>query len=64
MTVPVDLGCPQNFMSMGLSAIHFPKDKVLQACASRLARQIVLANRGSIALAEGPSGGALFRILV
>jgi C4-dicarboxylate-specific signal transduction histidine kinase len=29
-----------------------------------LARQIVLAHRGSIALAEGPAGGALFRILI
>ncbi|MBC8142762.1 MAG: tubulin-like doman-containing protein, partial [Armatimonadetes bacterium] len=38
---PDDLGCPQNYMSMGLSAIHFPKDKVIRACASRLCRQIV-----------------------
>ncbi|MEA3032370.1 MAG: hypothetical protein QOH86_386, partial [Sphingomonadales bacterium] len=29
-----------------------------------LARQIVLAHRGSIALAGSESGGALFRILV
>ncbi len=41
LTVPDDLGCPQNFMSMGLSAIHFPKDKVVRACSSRLCRQIV-----------------------
>ncbi len=41
LTVPDDLGCPQNFLSMGLAAIHFPKDKVLHACSSRLARQIV-----------------------
>lgn len=38
---PDDLGCPQNYMSMGLSAIHFPKDKVIRACSSRLCRQIV-----------------------
>lgn len=38
---PDDLGCPQNYMSMGLSAVHFPKDKVIRACASRLCRQIV-----------------------
>jgi hypothetical protein len=41
MTNPDDLGCPQNYMAMGLAAIHFPKDKVLHACSSRLARQIV-----------------------
>jgi hypothetical protein len=41
LTNPDDLGCPQNYLSMGLSAIHFPKDKVLHACASRLARQIL-----------------------
>lgn len=41
LTNPDDLGCPQNFLSMGLAAIHFPKDKVMHACASRLAKQIV-----------------------
>lgn len=41
LTVPDDLGCPQNYMSLGLAAIHFPKDKVVQACSSRLARQII-----------------------
>jgi hypothetical protein len=29
------LGCPQNYLSMGLAALHFPKDKVMHACASR-----------------------------
>jgi nitrogen-specific signal transduction histidine kinase len=29
-----------------------------------LARQVVLAHRGSIGLAESESGGALFRILI
>jgi Predicted membrane protein len=41
LTVPDDLGCPQNFMSMGLAAIHFPKDKVMRACSARLARHII-----------------------
>ncbi len=41
LTNPDDLGCPQNYLSMGLAAIHFPKDKVMQACSSRLARQIL-----------------------
>ncbi len=41
LTNPDDLGCPQNFLSMGLAAIHFPKDKVMHACASRLSKQIV-----------------------
>jgi hypothetical protein len=41
LTNPDDLGCPQNYLSMGLAALHFPKEKVLRACASRLARQIV-----------------------
>jgi hypothetical protein len=42
LTVPDDLGCPQNYLAMGLAAIHFPKDKVVQACSSRLAHHIVL----------------------
>jgi hypothetical protein len=41
LTNPDDLGCPQNYLSMGLAAIHFPKEKVLGACSARLARQIV-----------------------
>ncbi|MDQ2733193.1 MAG: tubulin-like doman-containing protein, partial [Armatimonadota bacterium] len=35
------IGCPQSFMSFGLSAIHFPKDKVISACAFRLAAETV-----------------------
>ncbi len=35
------LGCPQNYMGFGLSAIAFPKDKVMTACANRLAGDIV-----------------------
>ena len=35
------LGCPQNYMGFGLSAIQFPKDKVMAACANRLAGDIV-----------------------
>lgn len=42
LTNPDDLGCPQNYLAMGLAALHFPKDKVMQACSSRLARQIIL----------------------
>ena len=41
LTQPDELGCPQNFMTMGLSAIHFPREKVLEACANRLASHIV-----------------------
>lgn len=41
LTNPDDLGCPQNYLAMGLAAINFPKDKVLHACSSRLARQIL-----------------------
>lgn len=41
LTNPDDLGCPQNYLSMGLAALHFPKDKVMHACASRLAKQVV-----------------------
>lgn len=41
LIVPDPLECPQNFMSMGLSAIHFPKDKVKSACANRLAADIL-----------------------
>ena len=35
------LGCPQNYMGFGLSAIQFPKDKVMAACSNRLAGDIV-----------------------
>lgn len=35
------LGCPQNYMGFGLSAINFPKDKVIAACQNRLAGDIV-----------------------
>lgn len=38
---PDDLNCPQNYLAMGLAAIHFPKDNVMRACSSRLARQIL-----------------------
>ena len=42
LTNPDELGCPQNYLGMGLAAIHFPRDKALHACASRLARQILM----------------------
>ena len=35
------LGCPQNYMGFGLSSLYFPKDKVIAACSSRLAGDIV-----------------------
>jgi hypothetical protein len=35
------LGCPQSFVSFGLSSLYFPKDKVRLACANRLAKTIV-----------------------
>lgn len=38
---PDKLGCPQNYLSMGLAAVHFPADKVTDACAGRLAREII-----------------------
>jgi hypothetical protein len=41
MIVGDELGCPQNYCSMGLAAIHFPADKVRAACANRLAKQVV-----------------------
>jgi hypothetical protein len=41
MIVADELGCPQNYCSMGLASIHFPADKVRAACANRLAKQVV-----------------------
>ncbi|HET6381927.1 MAG TPA: tubulin-like doman-containing protein [Armatimonadota bacterium] len=35
------IGCPQSYMSFGLSTIHFPKDKVISACAFRLAAETI-----------------------
>jgi len=37
---PDSYGYPQNFISFGLSSIQFPVDRVLNACASRLAAQV------------------------
>lgn len=37
---PDALGYPQNFISFGLSSVQFPVDRVLNACASRLAAQV------------------------
>jgi hypothetical protein len=37
---PDALGYPQSFMSFGLSAIQFPLNRVLDACASRLAGRV------------------------
>jgi hypothetical protein len=38
---PDPLGYPQNFITFGLSSIQFPIDRVLNACASRLAKRVV-----------------------
>ena len=38
---PDPLGYPQNFISFGLSGIHFPVERVLNACALRLAGQLI-----------------------
>ena len=38
---PDALGYPQNFIAFGLSSIQFPLQRVLQACASRLAADVV-----------------------
>src|SRR4029453_13682051 len=40
---PDKLNCPQNYLSMGLAAVHFPVDKVVDACSYRLAREIITA---------------------
>jgi len=37
---PDSFGYPQNFMTFGLSAIQFPLNRVLDACASRLAGRV------------------------
>lgn len=36
-----ELGCPQSFVSFGLSSLYFPKDKIRIACANRMARNII-----------------------
>ncbi len=38
---PDPLGYPQNFISFGLSGIQFPVERVLNACALRLAGQLI-----------------------
>ncbi|MCD4782356.1 MAG: tubulin-like doman-containing protein [Candidatus Eremiobacteraeota bacterium] len=35
------LGCPLNFISLGLSTISFPREKIINACSHRLAREVV-----------------------
>ena len=35
------LGFPQNYLTFGLSSVQFPVDRVLNACAARLARQVI-----------------------
>ncbi|MEH2420632.1 MAG: tubulin-like doman-containing protein [Nostoc sp.] len=38
---PDSKGYPQNFISFGLSSIQFPVERVLNACALRLGRQLI-----------------------
>lgn len=38
---PDKLNCPQNYLSLGLAVVHFPADKVIEACTCRLAREIL-----------------------
>ncbi len=38
---PDAFGYPQNFIAFGLSSVQFPVQRVLQACSSRLAYQVV-----------------------
>ena len=40
-SAPDPLGFPQNYLTFGLSSIQFPVDRVLNACAARLARHVV-----------------------
>lgn len=35
------LGCPLNYMSLGLASIYFPKERVINACSYRMARKVV-----------------------
>jgi len=35
------LGCPLNYMSLGLASIYFPKERVVNACSYRMARNVV-----------------------
>ena len=35
------LGCPLNYMSIGLATIYFPKERVINACSYRLAKKVV-----------------------
>ncbi len=39
---PDSFGYPQSFIAFGLSSIQFPIQRVLQACASRLAKKVVI----------------------
>jgi len=38
---PDELGCPQNYMTFGLSSVYFPRGRVMNACAYRLAKNIM-----------------------
>ncbi len=40
-SAPDPLGFPQNYLTFGLSSVQFPVDRVLNACAARLAGHVV-----------------------
>lgn len=35
------LGCPLNYMSLGLATIYFPKERVINACSYRMSRKVI-----------------------
>ena len=35
------LGCPLNFISLGLSTITFPRDRIVRACSHRLGKEVI-----------------------
>ena len=38
---PDELGCPQNYMTFGLSSVYFPRGRVMNACSYRLAKNVM-----------------------
>ncbi|HPZ07486.1 MAG TPA: tubulin-like doman-containing protein [Candidatus Eremiobacteraeota bacterium] len=38
---PDELGCPQNYMTFGLSSVYFPRERVMNACSYRLGKNVV-----------------------
>jgi hypothetical protein len=45
------LGCPLNYISVGLSTIAFPRERIITGCSFRLAKEVVdrwLSNKGDV----------------